>query len=75
MDIMIEIENLNKGENVKIFEQPKGSGEKQREITEAELRKSLDGYYKDIRLAIETLNDGHQLQTDFAIYWYEDIDQ
>lgn len=57
---------------MKIFEQGKGKDRKHlREITEVELQKSLEGYYKDVDLAIETLKDGHKLQTDFTIYWIE----
>lgn len=39
------------------------------EVTESEARNDLDGYYKDLDLAIQTLKDGQRLQTFFAIYW------
>lgn len=54
---------------MKFYEQSKDRNSEPFLITEAEARKGLDGYYKDIDLAIETLLNGQKLQTNFAIYW------
>ena len=42
------------------------------EVTEEEVRKRLDGYYKSVDMAIETLKNGIQQDTPFAIFrWIE----
>lgn len=56
---------------MKFYEQSKDRGSKPFLITEAEARKGLKGYWKDLDLAIQTLKDGQRLQTLFTIYWAE----
>lgn len=45
-----------------------GESEEWQEITEEKLRDRLDGYYKNIDLAIAWIREGNQLRTAFAFY-------
>lgn len=58
---------------MKFYELSKDKDSEPIEITESRARKNLNGYYRDIDLAIQTLRDGQKLQTDFAIYWANNL--
>lgn len=56
---------------MKIIRTWRDNGERE-EITEEELRSKLEGNFRDVDLAIESMKDGCPARTNFATYTIED---